>query len=380
MIYELGRDIDTIKAFETIGCDRSGAQIMSTKSTVRLFLIKNISVKAANILKQDTLSIGADLAVSKEASLLGGKDTDALLMVTDKQLELLAKKELLQPFGLKLLGKELKKFQKTARFEPQIMGVLNINEDSFYEKSRVDASHAAQRIQKMIDDGAHIVDIGAVSSRPSSQYPGEYEEFERIAPVIDEIYRAKLYEKAEFSVDSFSANVVRYALDKGFKIVNDIQGLRNDEVAKIAGEYDVRVVIMHMQGDPSDMQNSPQYDDVIMDVENFFTQRIEKAKSFGVSDIVLDVGIGFGKNRRHNLLLLKHLRHFSHFNLPLLIGASRKSIIADIYPSAPHERLPGTLALHMHSLNEGAGIIRCHDVAEHAQMISVYKALRDTVF
>lgn len=257
----------------------------------------------------------------------------------------------------------------------KIMGVINANEDSFYQKSRFDEYSVIEKIQDMINDGANIIDIGAVSSRPGSLPIDSEEELRRIQPLCDLIYKEKLHDKVLFSIDSYTPDVLRYTLDRGFKIVNDITGLSNDDVAKITAQYNAQVVIMHMQKSPSNMQDSPTYDDVILDIDKFFTEQIQKAKSFGIKDIVLDVGIGFGKTLEHNLTLLNNLDYYKKFSCELLVGASRKSLINNIVPSLVDDRLPGTLAIHLESLKKGASIIRCHDVKEHYQAIKIQEAI-----
>jgi dihydropteroate synthase len=291
----------------------------------------------------------------------------------------LAKKELAQPFGLKVVAKELAGFTSLKKFPCRIMGVLNINLDSFYGGSRVGEGEFLDKALRMIEDGADIIDIGGVSSRPGSVYCGEAEEMLRVRGVIETIGNNKLYEKALFSVDSFAPSVLRLALDNGFRIVNDITGLENDEVAKISAEYDATVVIVHKQGDTDKMQEAPSYDDVVLQVDSFFAHRVAKAHSFGISDIILDVGIGFGKTLTHNLSLIKHLEHFTHFGYELLVGASRKRMISEITSCEVEQRLAGTLALHQKSLDNGASILRTHDVKEHKQMLDVWEALRRVV-
>lgn len=257
----------------------------------------------------------------------------------------------------------------------KIMGVLNANEDSFYKDSRFNNSQAQEKIEQMIIDGANIIDIGAVSSRPGSLPVEENIELSRIKDIINLIYSNKYYEKIDFSIDSYSPLVIDYALNNGFNIVNDITGLSNDEVCKVSAKYDAKVVIMHMQNNPENMQDNPTYNDVVLDIDKYFEQQIQKANYFGVRDIVLDVGIGFGKTLDHNLMLLNKLDYFKHFGCELLIGASRKSMIDKITPCKIEDRLPGTLAIHLESIKNGASIIRCHDVKEHYQAIKVYQAI-----
>ncbi|MDD2508800.1 MULTISPECIES: dihydropteroate synthase [Aliarcobacter] len=368
---------DINKFLENLQCDSGGIKIMSKKAKVHTLFIKNLHVGAANILKQDALSIGADLAVPRGVVIAKEKYVDALLIGTTKHFETLARKELAQPFGLKELAKVLKDFVKEQKYSTKIMGVLNANEDSFFKNSRFDNSQASFKIEKMIEDGANIIDIGAVSSRPGSLPVSSDEELNRIKDIVQTIYKNRYFEKVDFSIDSYEPKVIEYVLDHGFKIVNDITGLENDEVCKLTAKYSAQAVIMHMQNNQTNMQEDPFYEDVIVEIDDFFKQRVEKAKSFGVEDIVLDVGIGFGKTLKHNLLLLKNLEHFKHFGYELLIGASRKSMINMITPTEVSDRLPGTLSIHLESLRNGASIIRCHDVKEHFQAIKVFEAIQN---
>lgn len=263
-------------------------------------------------------------------------------------------------------------------FKTRIMGVLNANSDSFFKNSRLNnEKQTIIRIEKMIEDGADIIDIGAVSSRPGSIAVSPKEELNRIKNIVDDIYSQKLYEKVNFSIDSFEPLVINYVLNKGFSIVNDITGLQNEEVIKLCADFNATAIIMHMQNNPQNMQENPHYDNVILEVKNFLKQQALKAESFGVKNIILDIGIGFGKTLDHNLKLLKHLNNLKDLNYELLIGASRKSMIDKITSSNIEERLPGTLAIHLQAINNGASIIRCHDVKEHYQAIKVNEAIKN---
>lgn len=375
-VEHLSPQTDVRALLERLDVDSGGRKILLQKSRLHLLYIRDLHVGAANILKQDALSVGADLAVPKGTIVAKTPVVDALLMATERQLTELSRKELAQPFGLKALAVEFKRFvgmkqQKT----PKIMGVVNANDDSFYAGSRFSGSEAVAHIERMIEAGADMVDIGGVSSRPGSMPVQESEELARVKPIIDALYAQRLYERVTFSIDSYAPSVVAYALEHGFKIVNDITGLANDAVADLCGSYVATAVIMHMQGTPQTMQERPEYDDLFAQIGTFFEARIEKAERFGIDDIVLDVGIGFGKTLAHNLKLIRDLEHFLKFGKPLLVGASRKSMIDRIVPSEPSQRLPGTLALHLEAVRNGAAILRVHDVEEHVQALSVYKAI-----
>jgi len=202
-------------------------------------------------------------------------------------------------------------------------------------------------------------------------------ELERIKPVCDAIAEAKLYEKVTFSIDSYTPSVVAYALESGFGLVNDISGASDEVLIELAVGFGAKYCIMHMQGTPQTMQKDPQYEDVMVEVDAFFAERIAKCEALGMKreNIILDVGIGFGKSLEHNLTLLKNLEHFGHFGCEVLIGASRKSMIDKIITTPTEERLPGTLALHLKAVENGASIVRCHDVREHKQALAVLKAL-----
>jgi len=376
IVQQLSNEIDIKRYLKNLGVDGGGVHILASKAKVHLVEIKALHVGAANILKQDALSVGADLAVPRGTVIAKEPKVNCLLIASTKALEVLAKKELAQPFGLKELAGKLKEITKIKKPQKtKIMGVVNANDDSFFAGSRFQSSDAIKSIEKMIGEGADIIDIGAVSSRPNAPQVSKVEELSRLKPILDLIQEQKLYEKATFSIDSYEPEAIAYALESGFGIVNDITGLQNDAICRLAAEYKAEVVIMHMQGNPRTMQQNPSYSDVLNDIYSFFQERIEKAKSFGIDDIVLDVGIGFGKSLEHNLLLLKHLEHFLTLQKPLLVGASRKSMIDKIFPSEVEKRLAGTLALHLEAARSGASILRVHDVYEHVQALKVQEAL-----
>ena len=376
-IYRLGESKEREAILKRLGVQSGGVKIMAPKMQTLWIYLKTIPTPAANILKQDALSIGADLAVPSGVITCEKECVDALLIANRSQLKILAKKELAQPFGLKNLAKELENFLKEPDSKVKIMGVLNVNEDSFYEGSRFQGSLATKRILQMIEEGANIIDIGAVSSRPGAKVVSAKDELERLEPILKVIKEDRLYEKALFSIDSYTPIVVKYALDSGFGLINDITGARDERIILLAKEYKAKLCIMHMQGTPQTMQNNPTYDDVMIDVDSFFSNQIQKCEDIGLGrdSLILDVGIGFGKSLEHNLTLLKNHSNFLRYGCELLIGASRKSMIDKIIPTPVQERLAGTLAIHLKAIENGATIVRCHDVAEHRQAIAVWEAM-----
>lgn len=378
-VEHLSSDIDVRAFLDRLDVDGGGRKILVSKSKMHYLYISGLHVGAANILKQDALSVGGDLAVPKGTILAQTPTVDALLMVTQRQLADLARKELAQPFGLKAVAQEFKRFLNMhPPRKPKIMGVVNANDDSFFSASRFVGSSAVSRIEQMLSEGADAIDIGGVSSRPGSEPVDAGEELERVRPIIDALYAQKLYEHTRLSIDSYAPEVIAYALERGFGIVNDITGLENDAVAKLCGEYNAAAVIMHMQGSPQTMQNVPRYEAILEEIAGFFEARTQKAETFGVKEVILDVGIGFGKTLQHNLKLIRDLEHFLKLGKPLLVGASRKSLIDKISPAAPEDRLPGTLALHIEAARNGAEYLRVHDVGAHVQALNVFEALYNT--
>ncbi len=376
-IYQLNKIKNKKKFLKKLKVHGGGVPIMAKKMELLYFQIKGLKTPAVNILKQDALSIGAELATPSGVITCEKESYDCLLIGTRKHIEILSKKELLQPFGLKALALELQEFLKVKEYPVKIMGIINANDDSFFEGSRFRDGEAVEKIEQMITQGAKIIDIGAVSSRPNADVVSDEVELERIKPICDAIKAKKLYEEVSFSVDSYTPSVIEYALKSGFNLVNDITGASNDEVVKLAVEYGAKLCIMHMQGTPQTMQQNPTYDDIMVEISDFFKERIAKCEAFGMKreDIILDVGIGFGKTLEHNLTLIKNMGHFKKFGCEVLVGASRKSMIDKVIPTPTQERLAGTIVIHTRAIENGASIVRCHDIKEHRQALALLEAL-----
>lgn len=354
---------------------KMGQKIMSEKTQIHFILIKDIATPAANILKQDALRVGAELITHKEVITAKITYSNALLMATKEQIQKLINKEKLQDFGLKNLARFLENdFSKPKQAE--LMAVINVNEDSFNADSRVSYKDFEERLNEILALNPEYIDIGAVSSRPKSVYCGKEEEFRRLKNVLDLIYDKNYYEKAIFSLDSFDEYCLEYALNKGFKFINDISSLRNLNLAKLASKYNAKYCLMHMQNDPLTMQDDPRYDDLLDEMSSFFKEKLEILDTLGVKESILDVGIGFGKSAEHNMILIKHLEHFLQFKKPLLVGASRKSVINAYYESEVKDRLAGTLYLHLKAFENGASIIRVHDLYEHKQLFAMTNAMQ----
>ncbi|WP_299547899.1 dihydropteroate synthase [uncultured Helicobacter sp.] len=368
---------DSRLALEQLNCDCVGYEILCNKDRVFNFLIKDLKVPAAQILKQEALAVGADFALPKDAILYAREFYNGILMLTRAQAKVLLKKLKMQPFGLKKVAQELESHLRFHKITPKIMGVINLTPDSFYATSRKSSKCAEEEIFKMLEQGVEILDIGAASTRPGSAWVSEEEEQARLKEILEFIKRQKIYEKVTLSIDTYTPSVARKCLDYGFMMVNDITGFSNVKMLEAIQGYDCQCVIMHMQGSPKEMQKNPSYKDLFLEMEMFFAKQIAALLEQNHQKIILDVGIGFGKTLEHNCALIQHLGHFLHFGYPLLVGASRKSLIDHITPAKVEDRLAGTLAIHLESLNHGASIIRCHDTFEHLQALKVWQAIQN---
>lgn len=262
--------------------------------------------------------------------------------------------------------------QRTA-----IAGILNVTPDSFADGGRfLDPERAIARGVELAESGADLIDIGGESTRPGALPLPAEEEMRRVLPVIRGLRRLV---SIPLSIDTYKAQVARAALDEGVDVVNDISALRFDpEMVSLVARERVPVVLMHMQGTPRTMQQDPRYEDVLREVREFLERRIQFALEGGVElgQIIIDPGVGFGKNLEHNLALLRGLSAFSSLGRPLLVGPSRKTFIGRILGVGPAERLEGTIAAAVASVLSGANIIRVHDVREVARAVRVADALR----
>lgn len=259
--------------------------------------------------------------------------------------------------------------------EPMVMGILNLTPDSFYDggKHNSDNSFLTQT-EKMLSEGATIIDIGAYSSKPNAQEITEKEELERLLKPLQKI--RKEFPNAIISVDTFRSNVAKIAVENGANIINDISaGNLDEKMFETVANLDVPYVLMHMQGSPQTMQQNPNYKNVIEDVAYFFSEKLKELRNLGVKDVILDVGFGFGKKMEHNFELLSNLNHFQIFEIPIMVGLSRKSMIYKTLNIKTNESLNGTTALHTIALQKGAKIIRTHDVKEAVECIKLVSLL-----
>lgn len=260
---------------------------------------------------------------------------------------------------------------------PCVMGILNITPDSFYAGSRMQTEvEIAARAQQIVNEGAGIIDIGAYSSRPNAENVSPREEMERLRMGL-EILR-KTQPGAVISVDTFRADVARMCVEEyGVAIINDIAaGEMDTDMFRTVAELNVPYIMMHMQGTPQNMQQHPHYDNLLKEVFLFFAQKVQQLRDLGMKDIILDPGFGFGKTVEHNYELLAHLEEFRVFELPLLVGVSRKSMIYRLLGNTPQDALNGTTVLDTICLLKGADILRVHDVREAVETVKIVEAMR----
>ncbi len=259
---------------------------------------------------------------------------------------------------------------------PKIMGILNMTPDSFYGQSRVYAgSLLLHKAETMLSEGADILDIGGVSTRPGADEVSEEEELQRLIPGILDI--AKHFPGVPFSVDTFRSRVAREAVSAGAAWINDISGGTADpHMIETAAELNVPYVLMHMRGTPQTMHEFTQYDTLLEDVIFELAQRREKLLASGIHDLILDPGFGFAKTIEQNFMLLNQLSRFAVFGHPILVGISRKSMIWRTLRTNPEKALNGTTALHMAALMQGADILRVHDVREAAECVRLFSRIR----
>ena len=259
---------------------------------------------------------------------------------------------------------------------PVIMGILNVTPDSFYDGGFYDnEKKVLSQVKKMIDQGARIIDVGGYSSRPGADDITANLELERVLPIVKLI--KENFPEVLISIDTFRSEVAKQCVKNGADIVNDISGGSLDpKMFEIVADLGVPYIMMHMRGNPSNMMNKTDYENVINEIEEYFKQKIELAESFGINDIIIDPGFGFSKTTKQNFDILNNLNFLNKLDRPLLIGVSRKSMIYKTLGISPIDSLNGSTVLHTISLLNGAKIIRTHDVKEARECIRLVNELK----
>lgn len=258
---------------------------------------------------------------------------------------------------------------------PKIMGILNITPDSFYDGGLYKTEkQLLLKVEKMIAEGATFIDIGACSSKPNATFVDETTEAARLLPVLDLF--SKKFPDVFISVDTFRSGIAKEALQRGAVMINDIfGGVADPQIFDVVAQFQVPYIAMHIQGTPQNMQENPQYEDVVLEVYKDLSQKQYALQKKGVNDVVFDVGFGFGKTLAHNYQLLQNLDYFQHLKAPLLVGISRKSMLWKLLEKSPETALNGTTAAHTVALLKGANILRVHDVAPAIEAVKIVSAL-----
>lgn len=364
------------KALMQIGVDSGGIQYMKGKAVTRVIKLDNVRLAGAHILKQEMLSLGGDAAVHREVVVNGISHSDVLLMGNEKQLKRLASKLRAQPFGLKGTATALLNLLsnmnstalrnidcrgKTLELGSQtlIMGILNVTPDSFSDGGMfLNPSYALTQAERMVDQGADLIDVGGESTRPGHLGIGAEEEWERLKPVILELLKSC---SVPISVDTQKSEVAEKALEAGVHMINDIWGLQKDPMmAKVIAQYKAPVVLMHNK-------DNTEYNNLMGEVMEYLSHSIDIALDNGISQehIIVDPGIGFGKTPDQNMEVLSRLEELKILGFPILLGVSRKSVIGRTLNLPVEQRLEPTIALGTLGVAAGVDILRVHDVLEN---------------
>jgi dihydropteroate synthase len=260
---------------------------------------------------------------------------------------------------------------------PAVMAIVNITPDSFYGNSRINnVDEALKATEKFIKEGAKFIDIGAYSSRPGAADVSEDEELQRLAPIVEAI--AKEFPETFISIDTFRAKVAKESIYAGAHLINDISAGNLDELMfETVAKLQVPYIMMHMKGNPQNMQQDPTYENITLEILNYFTEKIAALKKLGVKDMIIDPGFGFAKTISHNYEVLQKLQSFSNFELPILVGFSRKSMITKVLNIKSADALNGTSILNTAALLKGATILRVHDVKEAMECIKLTESLKN---
>ncbi|MBL7052121.1 MAG: dihydropteroate synthase [Candidatus Marinimicrobia bacterium] len=376
------------RELDKLSVEPAGKYFMRPKGKFYLLKASGIISPAGNILKQEMLSLGADCATARGVVACEIDRSDVLMMGTEKQFSRLIPKLKKQPFQLKELAREIEQIiqpqkhwqsfllKDGRRFDlsekPAIMGILNVTPDSFSDGGRhLDTECAIQRGIEMEKHGADIIDIGGESTRPGAKEISVIDEKNRILPVIEGL-AGKI--SVPISVDTRKSEVAKAAIQTGADLVNDVSAMTFDsKMVEVVKDFNVPVILMHHLGNPQTMQNNPIYLDVIQEIFEFLSERIEFCLESGIDaeKIIVDPGIGFGKRLEDNLRIIRNLREFHSLRKPMLLGVSRKSFIGKIMNTDVKNRMEGSLTAAVIGVQNGAHILRVHDVLETKIAVSV---------
>lgn len=358
---------------EKIGFDSSYIKKAADKYRYKTIKIFDLSIAQANILKQTALTFGADCAVNREILTAKKLTTDTILGGSYSQLIKIAEKLKQQPFAMKVLSKNILELLINKPRTTKIVGILNVTPDSFSDGGLyTDIKSAQKHLISMINDGADVIDIGAESTRPYSEEVPAEEQIKRLTPILKFIKSENL--KTSTSVDTRSSIVAEFALDNGVNIINDVSGFDYDSLMpKIISKYQAQVIIQHSQGLPNNMQNNPTYSDVVEEIYKSLQSKLNLATDAGIKNIILDVGIGFGKSQKDNFEILNRIEEFYSLNSPIMVGVSRKSLLGLSNSDDNTLKDSLTLAISYPLIQKGVDYLRVHNVKLHKMLYELNK-------
>ncbi|MEM1513658.1 MAG: dihydropteroate synthase [Candidatus Thermoplasmatota archaeon] len=385
MIRVIKNKKEAEKEMKRIGVENEAIKIMLPKFFHLNIKLKDVAPQDALIIKQEMLSLGGDAAISKNALPPYAEKTDVLITGSEKQISILLKKLKKQYRRLNEISEEIEEIIKERKIRIKIgkknfhigkrtyiVGILNVTPDSFYNGGKYfDYEKAIERARQIEKEGADIIDVGGASTRPFASEVDAKEEMKRVLPVIEGI---KSEIRIPISIDTYKPEVAEKAIEKGADMINDVFALRKKGMAEIIAAHDLPVCIMHMKGEPKNMQIAPYYEDVVEEIFYFLKERIDFAVKKGIEKIIVDPGIGFGKRTggiEDNCEIIARLYELKNLKKPLLIGISRKTFIGNITRTPPEERLSGSLGAEAIAIANGADFIRCHDVIQTKRMAMV---------
>lgn len=358
------------KELESIGFDSSYRFRATEKMNNRLIKIYSLTPAQANILKQTALSIGADCMTHRE--VITGKEelSNAIITANTAELKKIAQKLSHQPLGLKKLAEQLLDYtEKPAIRKTKLVGILNITPDSFSDGGEfLDVNNAKKHLMQLIEDGANMIDIGAESTKPYSNEISPETQLSRLLPIIDFIEKENI--QLPFSIDTRSSVVANEILKRGHYIINDVSGFEHDnKMIETIAKNHAKVVIQHSQGTPETMQKNPSYKELMEDIFINLYSKIKIAKEHGITDIIIDPGIGFGKTKEHNLEIINRIEELYQFNLPIMIGTSRKSFLG-ITTDNNELKDTMTLAINSRLIEKQVDYLRVHNVKLHRTFLN----------
>lgn len=366
------KNADIQTELNNIGFDKSYAVKAADKFEYKNIKIYSLSPAQANILKQTAISVGADCATHRE--VITGKiaKSDCILGASVSQIKKIAEKLKFQPFRLKELGEKLIQDSSTAKEKCRIVGILNLTDNSFSDGGMYnDFEKAKRHLLEMIDEGADIIDIGAESTKPYSHAVSAEEQLKKLLPVID-FAKGKI----TLSIDTRSSIVAEECIKSGANIINDVSGFDYDEkMPDVIAKYNVPVIIQHCKGVPENMQNCPQYEDIIEEIYLNLKKKTDFARSKEIENIIIDPGIGFGKTRENNFEILRRFEEFKNLGYPIMLGISRKSLL-DMNNTDNFEKDIYTAALNTLAIEHKVDYIRVHNVKLHKKLINLLEKFK----